>query len=628
VTAARLADLKRLVETDPAYAALFAEVKKKADRGVKDGPPKYILDDKWSDTEQLYQREVGEMIPEIALTYCLTGDKQYLDSARQWMLASLEYPTWGLDPFQGKDLAAGHQLYGIAVAYDWLYNDLDDAARTTIRESLAKRAAFMYNAAATKDAYWADSYLQNHLWVNITGLAACGFALYGEVADADKWIALPLEKYKTTFTLLPADGSSFEGVPYWGYGVEYILKFIDLARPLLGEDFYKDCAFLKETPQFRIHCSLPRNLWTRRNNLMSYGDSPRFDWYGPDYLLRRIASEYRDPYAQGFAQAADDAKISAYVSAFLNILWYDPAVASKDVTALPTFKLFDDLGLVFMRSGWTGDENLCSFKCGPHVGKHALSMLSEDPGSGHVHPDEGAFQILAYGDWLIVDDGYAQKWTEYQNTLVVNGVGQEGEGFDWFRGDVLCREKRGATLIDSGTCADMDIVIGDVTAAYKKEAGLKKFIRTIHYLKPSIWVIIDEVEAAAPSTFDFYYHGEYPFEKAGDNAWEMKGEKATLQFMTLAPEGVSATAFKQVLKGIGGEPAKKPLDVLKLSNAHKSAQATFVNVLYACPAADTARASASISVKDGKRSVVVKTPAAEWQIALDPSGPVSEVPAP
>ena len=200
---------------------------------------------------------------------------------------------------------------------------------------------------------------------------------------------------------------------------------------------------------------------------MSYGDSPRFDWYGPDYLLRRIASEYRDPYAQGFAQAADDAKINAYVSAFLNVLWYDSSVGSKGTGDLPTFKLFDDLGLVFMRSSWAGDENLCSLKCGPHIGKHALSMLSEDPGSGHVHPDEGAFQILAFGDWLIVDDGYAQKWTEFQNTLLVNGVGQEGEGFDWFRGDVLCREKRAARIITAETTPDMDVVVGDVTAAYK-----------------------------------------------------------------------------------------------------------------------------------------------------------------
>ena len=41
------------------------------------------------------------------------------------MVASAGYRTWGLGSVDGKDLAAGHQLYGLALAYDWLYDDLD-----------------------------------------------------------------------------------------------------------------------------------------------------------------------------------------------------------------------------------------------------------------------------------------------------------------------------------------------------------------------------------------------------------------------------------------------------------------------------------------------------------------------
>ena len=57
-------------------------------------------------------------------------------------------------------------------------------------------------------------------------------------------------------------------------------------------------------------------------------------------------------------------------------------------------------------------------------------------------PDAGAFQIHSYGDWLIVDDGYQPKNTNQQNTLIVNGYGQTGEGGEWFETTDLRLQKR------------------------------------------------------------------------------------------------------------------------------------------------------------------------------------------
>ena len=54
-----------------------------ADALVRHGPPKYRTDDEGSGDEQLWQREVGNTMPVLAMAYVLTGDKQYLASARQ-----------------------------------------------------------------------------------------------------------------------------------------------------------------------------------------------------------------------------------------------------------------------------------------------------------------------------------------------------------------------------------------------------------------------------------------------------------------------------------------------------------------------------------------------------------------
>src|SRR5690606_2070120 len=110
-----------------------------ADRAVKRGPPAYREDDGHSGDEQLWQREVGNTMPLLAMAYVLSGQRQYLESAQAWALASCGYKTWGLGRIDGMDLAAGHQLFGLGIVYDWCHTGLDEDARRTIRETIVRR---------------------------------------------------------------------------------------------------------------------------------------------------------------------------------------------------------------------------------------------------------------------------------------------------------------------------------------------------------------------------------------------------------------------------------------------------------------------------------------------------------
>jgi hypothetical protein len=58
------------------------------------------------------------------------------------------------------DLAAEHQLFGLAMVYDWCQADLGEEARRTIRDTLVRRTSAMFEAASTGKAWWQDSYLQ------------------------------------------------------------------------------------------------------------------------------------------------------------------------------------------------------------------------------------------------------------------------------------------------------------------------------------------------------------------------------------------------------------------------------------------------------------------------------------
>lgn len=613
LTAQRLADLRQQITTEP-YASMLQEVLDIADRGVRDGPPAYQPD---GDEEQLWQRPVGNRMPHLCLAYLLTGDNQYLQSAEDFMLASAAYPTWGLGSIDGRDLATGHQLFGMALCYDWLYDDLGAQTLQTMRDCLLSRGQFMFDELLSKQVWWEDSYLQNHQWVNMTGLTAAGFALFGGPDDVDGWILLPLEKFQHTMQSLGLDGASHEGIPYWSYGVEYMLKFMDLAGQLLEEDMFTSNAWFENTAYFRLYGMLPQNSWQSGSSLMTFADAPRHDWYGPEYMLRRLAAEYGDGHAQWMADALDAADLCGWEARFLNLLWVDPSVAPVPPDGLPTYRYFDDMDIVYMRSDWSGDESLLAFKCGPHIGHHAIAAYNYDPGGGHVHPDAGSFLLFSHGDWLIVDDGYTYKTTKYQNTALVNGIGQEGEGSAWFQGSVLCVESRGAQITRADFGQDTHYLIGDATAAYREEAGLSEFLRHVLYIKPSTWVIVDEFAANSSSTYELYFHADFPFEDQGQNAYKVEGTSGSLSMKLLKPADIAHQAFLQQLTGTDGSP-KGDIQALKVYNSNPDRQTLFLMVLEAYPTGSQPQVNASIESNAGGEELVLQTPAGEMRWRLDP----------
>jgi hypothetical protein len=93
-----------------------------------------------------------------------------------------------------------------------------------------------------------------------------------------------------------------------------------------------------------------------------YCDCPRGHWYGPDYLLRALAREFRDGYAQWLAQQVEDAGVASPQAPWLNLLWFDPGLAATPPSSLPTLRHFEDMGIVSARSGWSGDESLVVFR--------------------------------------------------------------------------------------------------------------------------------------------------------------------------------------------------------------------------------------------------------------------------
>jgi len=554
----KIKDLRAQIKTDPKWASAQKTLFAIANRGVRAGPPDYekkVEDDKTNGkagaSEQLWQRSVGNMIPHLALAYLLSDDEKYLDSAKAWIFASLSYKTWGLGNTDGMDLATGHQLTGIGLGYDWLYHDLTSEERSKIRKGVKKRANAMAKALFKQRVWWHDKYMQNHQWVNCTGLATAGFAMCDEIDEANGWIRLAHERFLTTLATVGDDGASHEGYGYWEYGAEYIVRYMEMSNDLLGINLYQsgnsDHLWLKNSPLYALYISLPYKTWTNRQSIIDFGDSPRYHWYGPSYLLRNIARRYPESSSSGLSQwlslQIESANIDSTAGGhYLNFAWYDTEIPQSPPNMLPRLHHFEDMGIVSVRSDWSGNESLLVVKCGPPLG-HKNIHASYDYGAGHVHPDAGHFVFFSSGQFLLRDNGYSRnKMTGNHNTLLIDGKGQKGGGKTWFDYSSWLREQKAPRILSATSSPDVDVIICDVAPAYPSELGLKKFIRTFRFYKPDRLIIEDDLEAEIPLVFESRLHVEGTVEEVSANNYRLKQKEVTA--LITIDEGVNVAIRK------------------------------------------------------------------------------------
>lgn len=564
LTAAALEELRGRIGREP-YASLFARVRAVAEDALARplaGRP---------------DRGHGCAMPQMALAYLLTEEARYLDGVTGYFRAVAAQPE--LD----YSLVYGHVAGGMATAYDWLYHHLDAETAALARDTLERHARQVLERFGTVHGWAANIYTCNHLPVTLAGLLAAGCALYGDVEHCGPLVRLPLEKFRLMVEALGPDGASQEGLGYGEYYAEFLLKGLVLIRDLLNQDFLATCDWLKHTPLFYLYSMLPQERWTRRDCVMFFGDGVRYHWYGPDHQLRLLASLYRDGTAQWLAEATAAAGVCMDSNAALGLLWYDETVIPTPPDTLPTLHHFDDKGLVLMRSGWDGAEAVTGFKCGPCYGHFALNRYRHDIGGGHMCPDAGSFQIYAHGDRLIVDDGYSAKWTDQQNTVLVNGAGQTGEGQEWFETTRLRLEARGPAILRVNSTPAMDYILADVAPAYDPELGLTCFRRHFAWVKPDVWIIVDELESAEPASFSLHFHADQAFTETGPGQFTTHGAHGALCITPLAPQGVCGETFMQHLRVASGHP-EAIRGMLVLCNAEPMCAARFVTVLEAYPA--------------------------------------------
>ncbi len=566
-TQAELDKLREAIKTT--HKEEWERLKAAADRMLDEDPPEYRPPRVGGDPtrpgtlndEMLWQRTFGYRIPGLAMVALLDPDPKYFEAARKWALKPGEYEYWGAGVFDGTDLAAAHELYGISLAYDWLYDRWSPEDRERLKEILAQRGKVMYEAAVgiNDRGWWKHTWRQNHAWCNYGALGVTAVALAGDVPGVGEWLKTADYGFEHIVAELPDEGAYEEGVPYWGYGMESLMRFITACRPYLARDYYQS-EYLRHTHLFRIYLAGPE-----MRQVANFGDGPDRDWHSIRPLMYRLASEYRNPLAQWLAEHLPDR--TDLDTALYDLLWHDPTVPAERPADLPTWHAFKATGFAGARTSWAPD---CL----------TLHLRSGKVNVSHSHEDVNNFLLNAAGEWLLRDYGYGEVGPGYfskdvsyfsnatagHNCLVIGGRDQRTD--DDAVGVITDAEERGGLLW----------LRSDASACYE---GAESVARELVLVRPhqgtGRWgyvLVRDLARTKEDETFEFMLQPGGETTVSGDT-FTITCEKARLFGKVLAPSGVTM----EVLPGIGEHVNVKNPRTLRIAAPGKAKEVEFLVAL-------------------------------------------------
>ena len=412
-------------------------------------------DEDWMQFRSRCGQWVTRML-EAAFYHLVTGDETAARFAVDMMLAMSEW-RWleGDLVYTIAKGSSGDQIhrdivYKSAMAYDWVWNYLDNAIKITgkIEKGEAKpeegiRSAFKdqrqreinagrYPGIPADASYKVDkpyytvadrqkildairgraeviarssfgrlnrSPFDSHGWTAFGYLGIISVATLGELTDekgvdkAEEWLWQIVPLYTN---LLPPwsneDGSWAQGTDYYQYSSNSNFEFMNILLSAKMVNLF-DKAWARNQGNYDLYMH-------PHSSLGAYGDAAYREpnHYGVD-RMGRIASVYKNEQYQWYWQpmAGNNPLINqGSTGAYSHYLWSrDYTVKATPPSGYPNARYFPDTGLVGMHSDISDNNRISMFFKSSPYGSY-----------NHSHPDQNSFIINAFGQHLAIDAGY------------------------------------------------------------------------------------------------------------------------------------------------------------------------------------------------------------------------------
>jgi len=474
---------------------------------------------------------------EVAFAAILSADADLGRRAAAFLLAGLaeEGPWMGPShhrhyPELNADLILAERCKRVAAALSWAHAWLTDAERRQIRQVLHDRGGAVIFADAERGAWWSNGYNSNWTAVLNSGLGLAAMAVAPDYpAAARQWLARASDVALAMLDLAAEEGAGIEGIGYWVYCFSSLFDLADAlgaagVRTLLRHPCWQ------RSVEFPLYHVLPD-----LSGWLNFGDCG-FPGLGGSALFYGLASRLGDCRAQWLANRISGAPPGCKVG-WRDLVWCDPGLPEQSPADLPPARLFHSAQLAMLRSDWSGDAVQVVLKGGSNAWSHC-------------HLDLNSFLINAGGERLAVDPGpwpYTEHYwtsveppvsTAWHNTLTVDGGDQRQPpryrmSYDLEEsGDAWCRLDGFA---DDGVHA---VVSGDATTAYGDT--LERFVRRLHFRRPGLVVVIDEVlvrEVRSQRHLQWLLHAVLPAEQTADGRLVVRGARHDLWVSAVLPDG-------------------------------------------------------------------------------------------
>lgn len=371
----------------------------------------------------------------LSYGYRMTEDLRYAERAEQEMLAACSFTDWNPSHF----LDVGEMTMGLAIGYDWLYDQLSTDARKAISRAIVEKA---FAAAETEHAAFYKSATN---WNQVcNGGLVCGALaiLEEEPLLAEKIIDKCLRFIPLALECYAPDGGYPEGFGYWTYGTAYQVMLNSALESALGHD-----AGLSEVPGFLRSARYIQFMTAPGGDCFNFADaSPTafpnimMFWFAlktGDTSLMRLERRYLDD---------PELKIGEYMEdRFLPCLMiYASKVDLRNIPPPPeNFWHNGGQTPVFVyRGGWDSPEDTY------------LGIKGGSASTSHAHMDAGSFiyeragvrwaMDLGMQDYYSLEsrgvdlwnmDQDSQRWNVFRigssahNTITLDGANHRVDGF-------------------------------------------------------------------------------------------------------------------------------------------------------------------------------------------------------
>lgn len=386
--AEKLAGLKSYALSDPQTKRWSEYIIKAADAYIEDFTLlTYMKDGIVLDkTVNKLNREVEA----FCYAYAVTGEKKYAEYCIKELVAAAGLPDW--NPYRFLDPAS--MMRSMALGYDWMYNEMTESERKTVRDGIVKNGlneilTDLNGTQSARSYVWAQSSKPDNwnIVCNSGGIQSALAIAEDEPELCAEIFEKGLKLLEKAAVMYAPDGSWYEGPGYWGYAGQYFSTLMSALNSSCDMTFgFMDIPGMSETGYFPIVQAGPGGSFNVGDAEANTGENKRdvilfFSRYFNDADLQKIVLNNMN--TMGFGG-------TIYAA-----LWYNPDLKTDRDLELERDYHLRDLEIFVMRDDWNNGDN--AIFTGMHAGRSNVP---------HGHMDAGHFIVDGYGSRFICSTGY------------------------------------------------------------------------------------------------------------------------------------------------------------------------------------------------------------------------------